>query len=147
MALDYIWEGRTLAGWLSGFRAHTGYVACDVIRCLGEAAARGGGGWNCGLCPDFVLNTLTFALQLRKIRENLSHVTRMAIGILAPNAIRLSTWPLRAVATTVLLSSAALSFHVTHQSQPTVSLSTCRVAVLGGSPHQLTLSQISYSGL
>jgi len=33
-----------LAGWLSGFRAQTGYVACDVIRCLGEAAAPGGGG-------------------------------------------------------------------------------------------------------
>jgi len=43
LALDYLWEGKTLAGWLSGFRAQTGYVACDVIRCLGEAAAPGGG--------------------------------------------------------------------------------------------------------
>jgi len=39
VALDLLWEGKTLAGWLSGFRAQAGYVACDVIRCLGEAAA------------------------------------------------------------------------------------------------------------
>ena len=59
-----------MAGWPSGFRAQTGYVASDVIRCLGEAAAPG---WrDCGPCPDFVLNTLAFALQLRKITENLS---------------------------------------------------------------------------
>ena len=32
-----------MAGWPSGFRAQTGYVACDVIRCLGEAAAPRGG--------------------------------------------------------------------------------------------------------
>ena len=32
-----------MVGWLSGFRAQTGYVACDVIRCLGEAAAPGRG--------------------------------------------------------------------------------------------------------
>jgi len=43
MALDYVWEEKTLAGWLSDFRAKIGYVACDVIRCLGEAAAPGGG--------------------------------------------------------------------------------------------------------
>ena len=60
-----------MAGWLSGFRAQTGYVASDVIRCVGEAAAPGRGG-DCGPCPDFVLNTLAFALQLRKITENLS---------------------------------------------------------------------------
>ena len=30
------------------------------------------GGGNSGPCPDFVLNTLAFAFQLRKITENLS---------------------------------------------------------------------------
>ena len=40
------------------------------LRRLGEAAAPGG--WECGPCPDFASNTLAFALQLRKITENLS---------------------------------------------------------------------------
>ena len=30
-----------MAGCLSEFRTQTGYVACDLIRCLGEAAAPG----------------------------------------------------------------------------------------------------------
>jgi len=135
-----------LAGWLSGFRAQTGYVACDIIRCLGEAAAPGGVG-NCGPCPEFVLNTLAFALQLRKIMESLSQSSRMALRCLAPNAIRLSTWPPRAVASTGLLSHAALGFRVRRKCQPSGSLITCRVAVIGGSPNQLTLSQSSQSGL
>ena len=40
------------------------------FRRLGAAAAPGGG--ECGSCPDFALYTLEFALQLRKITENLS---------------------------------------------------------------------------
>jgi len=39
------------------------------VRSLGEIAAPGGG--RCGPCPDVASNTLTFALQLRKITENL----------------------------------------------------------------------------
>ena len=35
------------------------------VRRLGEAAAASGG--ECGPCHDFTLNTLAFALQLRKI--------------------------------------------------------------------------------
>jgi len=80
-----------LVGWLSGFRAQTGSVAywcyATFVRCLGEAAAPGGG--ECGPCPDFASNTLAFTLQLRKITENLSQVNRMALGCSAPNAIRL----------------------------------------------------------
>ena len=38
-------------------------------------------------------------------------------------------------------------FRVRRRGQPSVSLSICRVAVLGGSPHQLTLNQSSRSGL
>jgi len=133
--------GKNFGCWLSGFRAQIGYVACDVIRCLGEAAAPGGG--DCGPFPDFVLNTLAFALQLRKITEYLSQISRMAFGCLAPNAIRLSTWPPRPFASTGLLSPAALGFRVRRQGQPSGSLSTFRFAVLGGSPHQLPLSQSS----
>ena len=71
-----------MAGWLSGFRAQTGYVVCDVIRCLGEAAAPGGG--ELRAVPRLCIYTLAFALQLRKITENLSQGSRMALGCLAP---------------------------------------------------------------
>jgi len=78
-----------LVGWLSGFRAQTGSVAywcyATFIRRLGEAAMPGGG--ECGPCPDFASNTLAFALQLRKITENLSQGNRMALGCSALNAI------------------------------------------------------------
>ena len=42
---------------------------------------------------------------------------------------------------TILLSRAALGFRVTRRGQTTVTLSICRVAELGGSPHQLTSNQ------
>jgi len=78
-----------LVGWLSGFRAQTGSVAywsfVTFVRRLDEAAALGGG--ECVPCPDFASNTLAFALQLRKITENLSQGNRMALGCSAPNAI------------------------------------------------------------
>jgi len=55
------------------------------VRRLGEAAVPGGG--ECGPFPDFASNTLAFALQLRKITENLSQGSRRALGLSAPNAI------------------------------------------------------------
>ena len=80
-----------MVGWLSAFRAQTGCVAyrcyATFVRCLGEAAAPGGG--KCGQCRDFRSNTLAFALQLRKITENLSQENLMALGCSAQNAIRL----------------------------------------------------------
>jgi len=79
-----------LVGWLSGFRAKTGSVAygsyATFVRRLGEAAAPGKG--ECGPCPYFASNTLAFALQLRKITENLSQGNRMPLGCSAPKAIR-----------------------------------------------------------
>jgi hypothetical protein len=51
---------------------------CDFVRRLGEDAAPGGG--ECGPCPDFAYYTLAFALQLRKITENLSQGSRKALG-------------------------------------------------------------------
>ena len=74
--------GDNLVGWLFGFRAQTGPVAyrknATFDGRLGEAAAPGGG--ECGPCPDFASNTLAFALQLRKITENLSQGNRRALG-------------------------------------------------------------------
>jgi len=51
---------------------------CDFFMHLGEAAAPGGG--ECGPCPDFASYTLAFALQLRKITENLGQGSRKALG-------------------------------------------------------------------
>jgi len=51
---------------------------CDLSRRLGEAAAPGGG--ECGPWPGFASYTLAFALQLRKITENLSQGSRKALG-------------------------------------------------------------------
>jgi hypothetical protein len=130
-------------GWLAvGFRAQTGSVAYwsygTFVRRLGDAAAPGGG--EGGPCPDFASNTLAFALQLRKITENLIQGNRMALGCSAPNAIRFVRldWP---------AAPAAIGFRVKRRCQSSVSAITCRVAVLRGSPHQLTSSQSSRPGL
>jgi len=68
-----------LAAW---FRAETDSLAyrcyATFVRPLGEAAALAGG--KCGPCPDFASNTLAFAIQLRKIMENLSQLNRRALG-------------------------------------------------------------------
>jgi len=42
-----------------------------------------------GLCPDFASNNPSFALQLRKITENLIQGNPMALSCSAPNAIPL----------------------------------------------------------
>jgi len=46
------------------------------------------------------------------------------------------------MASTGLLSPAVLGFRVKRRGQPPVSLSICRVAVLGGSPHQLCVRSL-----
>ena len=51
------------------------------------------------------------------------------------------------MASTGLLAPAALGFRVRGRGQPSFSVSACRVAVLGDSPHQLTLSLSSQSVL
>jgi hypothetical protein len=58
-----------------------------------------------------------------------------------------STSPARAMASTALQAPVALGFRVRRRVEPSVSLSICRVAILGGSPLQLTLSRKSQSGL
>jgi hypothetical protein len=66
--------GITLVGWLSGLGTQTGSFAnrryATFVGRLGEAAASGGG--ECGPCTDFASFTLAFALQLKKITDNLS---------------------------------------------------------------------------
>jgi len=57
------------------------------FRSLGEATAPGGGEY--GPCPESASYTLAFALQLRKVTENLSQGSRKALGWSAPNVIRL----------------------------------------------------------
>ena len=42
--------------------------------------ALGGVGRECGLCPDFASNTVAFALELRKITEQVCHGNRRALG-------------------------------------------------------------------
>jgi hypothetical protein len=86
----------TFVGWLSGFWCQTGSVAnwryAAFVRRLGEGAAPGGKGvgeGDCGPCPDFASYTLAFALQLRKITENLSQADRKALGWSALKEIRL----------------------------------------------------------
>jgi len=100
----------------------------------------------CGPCPDFASNTLEFALHLGKSRKTPVRVTEWRSAVQRRTRFILSTWPSRAMASAGLLSPAALVFRVRRRCQPSVSLSNCRVALLRGSPHQLTLSQSSRSG-
>ena len=68
-----------MVGWLSGFRAQTGSVAkATFVRRLGKAAAPWGG--ESGPYHDLTSYTLAFALQLRKITENLSEDSGKVLG-------------------------------------------------------------------
>ena len=79
-----------MVSWLSGFRAQNGsvtyWICATFVRRLVQAAAPGGGEW--GPCRDFASNALTFALEMRKITENLSQDNRMTLGCSPLNAIR-----------------------------------------------------------
>ena len=68
-------------------QSQTAGLLCDFFRGLCEAAGLGGG--ECGPCHDLVSYTLSFAIQLGKITENLSHCSRKVLGWSAHNAIRL----------------------------------------------------------
>ena len=85
-----------LVGWLFGIQAQTGYVAiwrfATLVRHLGEAATPGGVDF--GICRDFLTNTLSFALQLRKITEKHIQGNGKALGCSAPNAIHLVDLPI-----------------------------------------------------
>jgi hypothetical protein len=70
-------------GWLAVWVPNSYWLSrkleiCDFVRSLGEAAAPGGG--ECGPWPDFAYYTQAFALQLRKITENLNQGNRKALG-------------------------------------------------------------------
>ena len=68
----------------------------------------------------------------------------MALGCSEPFAIPFVDLT---IAGTGLLSHTALGVRIRRRGQPSVSLGICRVAVIGGSPHQLTLSESSRPGL
>ena len=58
---------------------------CDVCQAL--RWSRRAWGRDCEPCPNFVSNTPTFALQLRKITGNLSQGNRTALGWSVPSTI------------------------------------------------------------
>ena len=135
-----------MVGCLSGFRAQTGPVAkATFVGRLGEDAAPGGG--NCGPCPYFASYTLAFALQLRKITENLSQFSRKALGLSAPNAIRLVDL---AIAGDGLdwLAGYCRPWLTPQATVSTLGQRICRVPVQWGSPRQLTFeSKLAVRGV
>ena len=135
-----------LVGWLAGFRARTGSVAywsyAKFVRLLGEAIAPWG--VECGPCPYFASKTLAFALQLRKITENLIQGSRRKLGWSTLNAIRSVDL---AIANYGLDWPAVPCRPWLSRSGSTLGQRICRVSVLDSSPHQLTFRRISRSGL
>jgi hypothetical protein len=84
--------------------------------------------------------TLAFALELRKSTENLSQGSRAATGLLdAP------TWPSFQGLPRLACWTSDHPGYPGDFSQPSVGTSAFRVAVLRGSPHQLTSSRKSRS--
>ena len=80
---DKLWFVGCLGSELRLALSHTG----GMRRLSGAEVKPPHLGRECGPCPDFASNTLEFALQLRKITENLSQGNRMALGCSGPNAI------------------------------------------------------------
>jgi len=76
-------------GWLAVWVPSTDWLCRKRRYQVLRRTRRTWGEGNCGPCPDFELNTLAFALQLRKITENLSQGSRIELGWSAPSAIRL----------------------------------------------------------
>jgi len=74
-------------------------VVCDLSGAYVNQLCLGGCGWR--PCPDFASKTLTFALQLRKIMENLSQYNQRAPALSALNVFHLvdfaiaGDWPCR----------------------------------------------------
>ena len=94
-----------------------------------------------GPCPDFASNSMAFALLLRKITENLSQGSRKALSSSALYAIRSVYLVITIDGLEWPAARAALGFRVRRRGQPSFSLSIRPPAIIGGSPHQLTLSQ------
>ena len=100
-----------------------------------------------GSCPVFASKTLAFALQLRKIKENRSQGKWMALHCSAPNTTRSFDSAIAGDGLDWPAAPATFRFRVRGRGQTSFCLSIWRVAVLGCSAHQLTLSQSSRSGL
>ena len=95
----------------------------------------------CIVYPDICFTTE------EKSRKILSQGNQRALGCLTPNAIRSVDLVIAGDGLDWPAVLRRLGFRVRRRGQPSVSSSICRVAVLGGSPHQLTSSQSSRSGL
>jgi hypothetical protein len=138
--------GYTLVGWLSGFWAQIGSVTNSryetFVRRLGEAAASEGG--DCGPFPDFALYTLAFALQLGKITGKPQSGHPKGARLISVERDSFSRLGRRlAMTSTDLLAPVTFGFRVRRRGRPSVSAVICRVAELGDSPRQVTLSQSS----
>jgi hypothetical protein len=138
--------GIILVGWLSRLWAQTASVAnwgyATFVRHLGEAAETGGKR-SAGRAPSF--HHINFALQLRKIMENLWKTGMRSAN--QPKGIRLVDLAITRNGLEGPSGSCRPSFRVRRRGQPSVSVSIWWVAVLVVSPRQLTLSQSSQAGL
>ena len=132
-------------GWLAVWVPSPDWRNATFVRCLSEAAAPVGG--SAGHAPTLHRIAWHLPYNWGKSQKTSVRVTKWHLAVQHRMRFILSTWPSRAMGSTGLVSPAALGFCVRRRGQPSVSLSICRVAILGGSPHQLTLSQSSWSGL
>jgi hypothetical protein len=103
----------------------------------------------CGPCHVFApYYALAFALQPRENHRKTSvRAPEGARLICAQNDSFVRLEHRQAVASTGLLAPVALGLRVGRRDQPSFSVGICRVAELGGSPRQLTLSRSSRSEL
>jgi len=114
-----------LVGWLSGFRAQTGSVAywsyAMLVRRLGEAAAPWGRGVRA--VPRLCIEYPGIRLTTEENHGKPVRVTEWRSDVQRRTRFVLSTWSSRAMASTGLLSAAALGFRVRRRGQPSAPLS------------------------
>jgi hypothetical protein len=80
--------GRINFGWLAVCFPSPDWLRRKSDFCQALRWSRRAWGEECGPCPDLTSHTLAFALQLRKITENLSQGSRKVLGWSARYAIR-----------------------------------------------------------
>jgi hypothetical protein len=129
---DKIWLVGSLGSEPRLAQSETGSMRL-FFRRLGEAAAPWGGDW--GPAPTLLPTPWHCLTTEGKITANLVSAIHLVDLAIAGDGLDWPPGPCRP------------SFRVRRRGQPSVSFGICRVAVLGGSSHQLTLSQSSNSRL
>jgi hypothetical protein len=137
-------------GWLAVWGVSPDWLKpkryASIIRRLGEEAAPAERGGGAGRAPS-LHRYPGICLTTEEITENLSQSIRKALGRTEQNVIRIVDLAITGYGLDWPAGPCRPGFHRRRRGQPSVSLSICRVAVLGGSPRQLTLNQSSQSGL